>query len=90
MATAVTGSRARSTEKRRTGIRRSTCWSMLYGMAFENTPTSRQATSRRGDVQTSPLPGAPNGISTMAPIARPTPRPVTPRLAWATRDPITM
>ena len=31
-------------------------------------------------------PGAPNGVRTTAPIARPTPRPDTPRSSWATRD----
>ena len=47
-------------------------------MALENTPTSRQAISSRGDVHTAPLPGAPNGVRTTAPMASPTPSPATP------------
>jgi len=40
-------------------------------MAFENTPTSRQSASRRGELHTSPLPGAPTGAMASAPIGLP-------------------
>src|SRR5210317_945664 len=63
---------------------------MPYPIAFEKTPVTRQASSSSGAPQTGPLHGAPIGISTNEPIARPTARPSTPLLVVATFEPIRM
>ena len=83
MSTAVTGSSASSTENRAPG-----CAAARAGRCRSRW---RSRTLRRGGrpaaggrVQTGPLPGAPNGVKATAPIASPTPRPLTPGRSWAT------
>ena len=63
---------------------------MPYPNALDVAPTTMQANNKWGVVNTTPDPLAPTGKSTSAPIARPTPRPATPRSDCATAEPNTM